>query len=180
MNKQTEIKLTIEGGGLSFKRSIDENTASRIISICMGSGNDAQDAMGVVQPASMNSGSPPKTAREYLLDYKPSNNQETILVLAYSRADVRKGDGFQQGDIKELFRETREKYSGNLSTDFNRLLRKGWIAERMKKDQALSKKPMYFITDTGRKALNNRFAKEAQPNSKPKKAVRRKKARVGK
>ena len=179
MTKQPEIKLTIEGGGLSFKRSIDENTALKIMNICMGSRNNEQHSMDVAQPVSVNSGSPPKTAREYLLTYKPSNNQEKILVLAYFLKEEKATSTFQQAHFNELFREGGEKHPANLSAEFTRVLRKGWIAEEKKQARASSKKSMYFITNTGLDVLANSFATNPVPKSKRKKAVRRKKARVG-
>ena len=178
MNKQLEIKLTIKGDGISINRSIDENTAAQIISLCIGSGNDGQDAMDVAQSVSMTSGSPSKTARGHLLFYKPSGNQEKILVLAHFLKEVRKIDPFQKDQINELFGEIREKIPAGLSTDFARLLRKDWVAEMMKKDKATNKKRVYFITNTGLDVLANGFA--TNPVPKRKKAVRRKKARVGK
>ncbi len=158
MTKQTEIKLTIEGRSLSYKCNIDENTASKIASICMSSGNEEQ--------YSIDSSNPSKTAREYLLAYKPSDNQNKILVLACFLNEVRKADAFQQAQIKELFREIKEQHPANLSMEFVRLLRKGWIAKDMKKGRASSNKPMYFITTTGLEVLNNRFAKVSMPKSK--------------
>ena len=160
MAKQTEIKLTIEGRSLSYKCNIDENTASKIASVCMRLDNNEQ--------YSIDSGNPSKTARECLLSYKPSNNQNKILVLAYFLKEVKKVDTFQQAQINELFRESGEQHPANLSMEFVRLLRKGWIAKAMKKGRASNKKPMYFITNTGLEVLNNRFAKVSMPKSKHK------------
>ena len=178
MTKKPEITLTIEGPNLSYKGSIDMNTALKIMNICTGSGNNEQHSMDVAQPESVNSGSPPKSAREYLLTYKPSNNQEKILVLACFLKEVGKTSTFQQAHFHDLFRESGEKHPANLSMEFKRVLQKGWIAEEKKQSRASSKKPMYYITNTGLDVLANGFA--TNPVPKRKKAVRRKKARVGK
>ena len=160
MAKHTEIKLTIEGRSLSYRCNIDKNTASKIASICMSPGTN--------EPYSMDSGNPSKTAREYLLSYKPNSNQSKILVLANFLREVRKVDAFQQAQISKLFRDAREQHLANLSREFARLMQKGWIANDVKKSRASSKKPMYFITNTGLEVLNNRFAKVAVPKSKRK------------
>jgi len=160
MTEKKHIIITIQGGGISFERQIDEDQAGKIIAFCLqpakgnGTKSGALSAVGQVDKPS------DESAAEYLLRHAPKRNPDKILVLAGYLRDIVSKSSFHPQEIKTLFRDAGELQPANFNRDFRWVQNTGWIAP----DQ--SKKGAFYITNTGLKVLRKGFPKELVDRSK--------------
>ena len=175
MTKQPEIKVSVEmklsinGVDCKYPQNLDEDTVQQIgrqiMGLCLGRDSIPAVTVGAEQPESV---------EKYMNRYSPDTHHEKILVLAFFLKQVEKVNPFQPAHIKELFPKAMEPTPANLPYEFKGLVKKGWITKEKKKGKSSGNKPLYYVTNTGREALDNNFANTS--TSKRKKTARRKKA----
>jgi len=154
LKKNGKIVIIIKGSNLSYKKEVDETTASRILSLCLGSEGD-ENIRAAHREISV-----PKDTRtqesivEYLNRYAPNRNPDKILTLACYLKEVRRKDAFTPEEIRVLFREASEILPGNYSRDFWWTVKNGWIAHDP------SRKGAFYVTNSGLNILKTGFPKD--------------------
>lgn len=170
--KESKITLTLTGKTLSYKKEIDEYTASQIVALCAGAG--AEKDLKVASPTKR-AGTDRESAAEYINRHTPKRNPDKILTLAGYIVDTYQKDSFQPNEIKNLFRDAGEVLPANFNRDFRWAVSNAWIA------QDHTKKGNYYITNTGMKVLRENFPDDLIKRSKSKvKAKKKSKIKQGK
>lgn len=144
MTKNNKIFVLIQGGGLSFKREINEAIAGQIIAFCPSP--DIKKFSVEHEKESV---------AEYMNRHVPQSNFDKILTLAGYLKEKQRKESIHLNEIKILFRESGEPMPSNFSRDIKRVIRNGWLA----KDP--QKRGNYYITNTGLKLLSSDFSKKS-------------------
>ena len=162
---ETKIKLILTGKTLSYKKEIDEYTASQIVALCAGSRAEKE-----TKPRQTEKPNVPnrESAAEYLNRHTPKRNPDKILTLAGYIVDTYQKDSFQPNEIKNLFRDAGEVVPANFNRDFRWAVGNAWIA------QDHVKKGNYYITNTGLKVLRENFPDDLIKKSKVKVKTKKK------
>jgi hypothetical protein len=172
MDAIKKVSITIDGGGISFKREIDERIAAQIIGLCLS----AEEAFASSASKKMSNNLPyahPKfrkeSTAEYINRFAANRNPDKILTLAAYLRDIQGRDSFNSGEIKSLFRDAGEILPANFSRDFLCVRNLGWIANDP------HAKGNFYITNTGLNVLKDGFPKEIVLQSKFRTIGRRRK-----
>ncbi|MBF4768342.1 hypothetical protein ISU10_11245 [Nocardioides agariphilus] len=168
-----KVDLTLDGGGLSFKRAVPEAVALKIMALAMG--------------ASVNLGQTPSTARrptpepetdldsaedkdtntftpldesvgEFVHRHGATRNVEKIAAIAMYLTTGGQ-ERFTSEQLKEQFPKAGEKVPGNYPRDFRWAVQSKWIAE----DHQRAKH--FYITNSGKNAVNSKFSKDVRKAS---------------
>lgn len=176
-----DFELTLEGDGITVKRSVDRATALAILNSVLspqrpeaasdlGSGGAlfaepqaaVEQAPGVgaakiaprlPAPATGTStpNDKPTSLREYVNRFEPKTNAQIILCIAQFLAEHESLDRFQRDEIKPKFPAAGEPLPKNYSRDFQTAMDKGWIGA----DPMNSS--LFFVTRTGEQQLAKGF-----------------------
>jgi len=162
----SEIKIKIEGEGITFEDKIERSLVPQIIGLCVAQHEKNSKAV-FEDPFNFFDGTKTSSKKresvaEYLQRRNPKRNPDKILALAGYIKDVQKKDHFFSEEIKSLFRQARESLPANFTRDFNWVIASGWIDEDPDKENA------YFITTTGIKTLEGGFPEELVEKSRNK------------
>jgi hypothetical protein len=181
-NTTAAFKLSLDGNGISVERSIDSPTAWRIMSVLMEADGTAADASlpAMVAP---HTGQPAASAqptrpgpgthslREFLDAHEPGRNVETIVAIATYLKVHRGMETFKREDVKKGFREASEPAPGNYGRDFNWARSAGWIANTDTRGE-------YYVTATGRKAVEGNFPPDVRRASAVGKTARKRRSKT--
>jgi hypothetical protein len=97
------------------------------------------------------------SAREFLNQQQPRNDVEKTLVVAYYLENFRDTTPFNISDLETIFKKAKESVPDNMNDKVNQNIAKGYMDEMdVKKD----KKKAWFLTATGKKAVEDGFKKE--------------------
>lgn len=147
------VKLTLHGAGLSFERDLPQETALAVINVVMGGQTTPRTSPIVAHPPAGRGTS--QSLREYMAEVEASRNPEKILAIgAYLIASGQ--EGFTRDQVKSQFQSAGEPVPGNYPRDFTLTVAAGWIAERP------GSPGQYYVTNTGQKALDERFPKDTR------------------
>lgn len=166
-NEPQLFKIVIEGGGLRLDRSIDEGRAREIINILMG--GTAAPSPGAPRMGSLHSppspaGAPPGvrlSLREFLTIAQATNWPAKITAIGVYLHDHEGQADFSREDVRGRFRHAGEGQPGNYHRDFAVAVGNGWVAEDSRKPGS------HYVTNTGRQAVESKFAGEAKRASGP-------------
>jgi hypothetical protein len=154
---EKRITITIKGEGISVERKVDEQLASKILSLCMIARVEGE----VVEKSVSSTPLDPshgtlsvESPAEYLNRHTPKRNPDKILAFAQYLKEAKNKDSFHPLEIKMLYRDAGEVLPANLSRDFQWVTKIGWIAPDPKK------KGNFYVTNTGTKVLKAGFPKE--------------------
>lgn len=167
MGKQSKIKLSIKGGGLSYAADISPDVAGKIMELCLTSGSQG----GVMKALGMtpqHETSNQESLVEYLSRHSPRRNPDKILTVAGYIKEMLSKQFFHPNEIRNFFKDAGEMLPANFNRDFRWAIRSAWIA----KDP--SKKNNYYVTNTGLKVIREGFPDELIKKSKNKAGGRRK------
>jgi hypothetical protein len=186
-----KFKLKLVGDGISVERPVDAPTAWRILSVLMERDGTAPAsptvsetlplqtaAPAVTEPAtgrgsSSRQGSP--SLREFLDQHEPGRNVEKIAAIAAYLEEHREMGSFTKEDVRKGFRDASEPVPGNYGRDFNWARSAGWIANTDNRGE-------YYVTKTGREAVQNNFPPDIRKASAVGKTARKRrpKSKAGK
>jgi hypothetical protein len=118
-------------------------------------------------------GSP--SLREFLDQHEPGRNVEKIVAIAAYLEEHRGMGSFTKEDVRKGFRDASEPVPGNYGRDFNWARSAGWIANTDNRGE-------YYVTKTGREAVQNNFPPEIRKASAVGKTARKRrpKSKAGK
>ena len=151
-------KVTLVGEGTSFERDITEAVALEILATIMGDAPPSARS-GAIQAEVPRTGAGSgraQSVREYIDQSEPKRNVDRILAIAGYLEDVRDVDTFSADDVRRGFRDAKEKVPGNYSRDFSWAVKNGWLSP----DDDVPGE--YYVTETGRTALNSKFSDEVK------------------
>lgn len=166
MSKENTIySLTLEGDGVSIKKSIDADTGRRIVNLVLGG-----FASGVSMPTlsshnttpidstksrNESSGSSTKqdkstpiSVREFINSVNATNNAEKIVAFGMFLGEEMGKNTFTYEDVKNCFPKAAEKMPANFGRDFRAAIEKGLICEDH------NSTGQYYVTKTGQKAIS--------------------------
>lgn len=167
---EASYELTLEGEGVTVRRSIDASVAATILQMVVGGGvvtpvtraagtSSAHGPAAVPQPAIP--GAPPAeglfeelSPGEYVDEVEAKRNPDKIVAFA-SWINIYQGqETFTSDEIKELFDRAGEVMPKNFSRDFRWAQQVRWITESMQE------KGSYRLTKRGKQAIDERFSSE--------------------
>jgi len=170
------FELKLDGNGIRVERRVDAATAWRVLAALMeadgaAAASPSVPAMAAPQtaapaaarqpPANGQPASPGQSVhslREFLDAHEPGRNVETIVAIATYLKAHRGMDTFTKEDVRKGFREASEPVPGNYGRDFNWARSAGWIANT-------DTRGGYYVTETGRKAVEANFPPEVKKAS---------------
>lgn len=153
----SNIVVSIEGSGLSFKKEVSLDKAGQIITFLGlninqdGSGSDSTPQILSLDSVSFN---PKTTPREYIQKSVAKTNAQKITALANYLSDIEKVTSFSKQEIKILFGRAGEKNPRNFLRDLKEAKRLGYITEdHQEKDK-------YILSDKGKEIFSTGFVQE--------------------
>jgi hypothetical protein len=150
-------ELALEGGGMSMKRTIPEDLALQIISVVMGGdGGSAPAGSRIVAPRRQVQGSGNLTVGEFIAQSQAVRNPDKIAAIGAFLTDHLAQETFSRDEVKAQFQHAGETPPGNFARDFNVAISSKWIA------QAQGKAGEFFVTNTGRQAIDQHFPQEVR------------------
>jgi hypothetical protein len=175
------FEISVKGEGIEVVRSVDRLTALEVIRVVLGSGSGLAASIpasprraarlqspGGSRPSSGGvSGTPAggplidarTTVGEYITSCDAQGFPAKITAIGNYLEFRNQVDYFSKDDIKAQFRPAGESLPSNFPRDFNDAISKRWIAvSPHDKDQ-------YFVTNTGKAAIEARFARSARKAS---------------
>ena len=169
---ENEFKLSLEGDGISVKKSINRETALAILHSVMSEAPMTPQALPPTvasPPVAFDNISPdspsqsssstlpptakgkPKSLREFVNDCEPKTNAQVILAIAQFLAEHEGQDRFKRDQIRPKFPSAGEALPKNFSRDFQTTIDKGWIGEDPLENDS------FFVTRTGEEQIKHGF-----------------------
>jgi hypothetical protein len=153
MSEQSNIKLTLEGGGLSYAGSVTLRQAAEIVRVASLKPEDL-----LVKSSPSTPSNPPSdkasvselSLPEAINAAKPGNSPETITVIATWIMDTEGADSVSRADVASRYRDARLPPPGNMPRDFSQAVRKGLLAP------VRGNSNQFYVTQTGRALLANK------------------------
>jgi len=177
-SERTTYELRLKGGGISVERQVTEEQALRVISLVMGNnlgrsvgggGGPSQKATSSAAGAGASVGH--STVGEYIEEVGARRNADKIAAIGAFLMDSHDMETFTRDDVKGQFQNAGEAPPANFSRDFAVALSNKWLA------QPHGVTGQYFVTKTGRTALERQFSMEGRrPAAKSTRRRPRKKA----
>ena len=152
MTEESQVNLTLDGGGLSYRGVVSLLQAAEIVRIASLKPSELLQksvplAASTLQPKSETLG---LSLPETLNVAKPATSPETIAVISTWIMDTEGAESVSRADVASRYRDARLPPPGNLPRDFSQAVRKGLLASvRGSSDQ-------FYVTKTGRALLENR------------------------
>lgn len=174
--KAVTYRLTLKGDGVTVEREVTEDHARQIIAIVMGGAamagapaRPSASAGGITRAAS---GQIP-ALREFVDEVGAQRNPEKIVAIGAYLVDHLGQDNFSREEVKSQFKNAGEGVPGNYPRDFRWAIIAGWIAP----DPNTSGR--FFVTDSGRDALTQKFPDEIRERTRQAKTTRRRRRKAG-
>jgi hypothetical protein len=175
---QLPYAVTLKGEGLSLDRKVDVATARSVMNLLLGGTASAGRQMGErgntisVPPVQViQHDERPLSLREYLDQVEAKRNPDKIVSIAEFLSFGEGQHDFTSEDLKGRFRTAGEAPPANFSRDFSWTIQNGWIAEDAQKPG------VYYVTQRGKQAIEQRFSKEIKKKSSINRGSVRRKAR---
>lgn len=158
---ELDYQVIVKGPGINVNRSVRVETAASVVTLVMGGDVPSH------KPADMGHPKESRSLREYLIDVEARRNPDKITAIGAFLTD-RGQESFTRTDIRGQFRAAGEPVPANFARDFSLTLSSGWIAPDPESPGG------YFVTQTGRGAINKKFAVDLR-----RQVRRRKRSRQG-
>lgn len=161
-------KLNLTGGGVTVDREVSEEQARQIVAIVMGGASVAgpltRSASGIATRAVSGQ---TRGLREFIDEVAAERKPEKILAIGAYLIDNLGQQSFSREEVKAQFKNAGEGVPGNYPRDFKWAITAGWIAPDPEADDR------FFVTDTGRQALDQQFPDEVRDKTRQGKGARR-------
>lgn len=165
--KPQSYTLTLKGDGVSISREIDEITATAVIQAMMGSGIGAASPFNRDRQASVPPSGLRKSLREALDEAEAKRMPDKIVTIGEFLISQAGQEDFSKEDVRARFRAAGEAAPGNFGRDFAWTVSNGWVAEDP------NNPGRYYVTQTGKAAIEAKFSGEVKKKSGFKPAGRR-------
>jgi hypothetical protein len=150
--------ISIKGNGIVVEKSVSAQVARQVINAVMGAVSES--ASGPAKHADAVIGTNPEarrtSLREFLEESQARRNPDKIITIAQYLYQVEDKELFTRDDIRGRFRSAGEAAPANFPRDFAWAVKNGWIAEDTKSPNS------FYVTQTGRNAIGNRFPNEVK------------------
>ncbi|GGJ14470.1 hypothetical protein GCM10010885_24660 [Alicyclobacillus cellulosilyticus] len=163
-----QIKLT--GPGLNFETDITPEKASHIVQICLSDTSFPSHILDKKTRQEVNKDN--LSVAEYFNLFNPRRNPDKILCFASYIIDILGRESFEPEEIKPYFQKCGEPTPKNFSRDFRWAVSNGWL------DESLNNPGQFYITSSGRKALESKFALDVIQKTKSPEFKARQKRRI--
>lgn len=169
---EATYQLTLKGAGVTIERTIPESVALSVISIVMG-GDAGPAPMPRRNPPATTlpgggTGRPGVTVGEFMTAVEAKRHPDKILAFGAYLMDEMGRETFTRDEVRSMFQRAAEPVPANFHRDFTWAVSNRWLGEQTDTPGA------YYVTITGRKALENKFAAEVKAATK---LTRRRRAR---
>jgi hypothetical protein len=167
---ETTYDLTLRGAGVTIERKVPESIALTIIATVMGGAPTGRlvttrgGPLNVAQPAV---GGVALTPGEYLSSVEAKRNPDKILAFGAYLMDHMGRETFTRDEVRAMFQRAAEAVPGNYHRDFTWAVSNRWLGEQPGTPGA------YYVTRTGRDAINGKFGSEVKAATKQGKGRRR-------
>jgi hypothetical protein len=161
-----EIKITIEGEGLSYEGKTDLFKASQILAFLSSAVGDKERLPATTRSLSVtypNTTSP----REAIVASGATTNPEKITVLADYCASLQNHAPVTRQEVKMHFGKAGERIPRNFNRDWKEAVTLGYICEDPEQ------KDHFYVTSSGRFAIENQFNQEAKSKTTRRKSPKR-------
>lgn len=153
-SNSSPYRITVEGDGLNFTRSVSESIARDIMFVAMG--GSVSGGISTRQGASPQLPSDDSTSRqtvgEYLQHVNARQNADKIVAIGLYLQETQDRQSFTRDEVKSMFPLAGERIPGNFSRDFATAIKSKWIAATG------SASGEFFVTNSGRQAVQAQFA----------------------
>lgn len=151
--------VSIKGNGVVVEKSVPAEVARRVINALMaGAFSESASMSGKRSDAASATGSEARriSLREFLEESSARRNPDKIITIAEFVRQFEDKELFTREDIRGRFRLAGEAAPANFPRDFTWAVKNGWIAEDAKSPNS------FYVTQTGRNAIANRFSSEVK------------------
>ena len=161
---ESEYELILKGNGVTIERKVPESVALSVIALVMGGApahtplqrrSSAADAPLGGRAAGLG-----VTVGEFMTAVEAKRNPDKILAFGAYLMDEMSRETFTRDEVKSMFQRAAEPVPGNFHRDFTWAVSNRWLGEQADAPGA------YYVTATGRKALERKFAAEVKAASK--------------
>lgn len=169
MPDKNDHKVTIKGKDLSFEQSVSLSLARRLVALAASGDTAPPGHMPPARSASASTPAPSTASQpdvqalslaEYLAQHEAKRNIEKITAIGeYLKVHQSKGT-FTEQDLIDGFEAAGEAPPGNLVRDITWAKKAGWLAEKSDQDGH------YYVTNSGRHAIGQKFSQEVRAKSK--------------
>jgi len=146
---ETRFQIKLTGPGLNFETDITPEKASHIVQICLGGSSLPSHILD--KQVRTEAGKDNLSVVEHFNQYNPRRNPDKILCFASYIIDILGRESFEPEEIKPYFQKCGEPTPKNFSRDFRWAISNGWL------DECLDNPGHFYITSSGRKALDSNF-----------------------
>lgn len=153
MSEEANVKLSLEGGGLSYANSITILQAAEIVRIAsLKPGELLERSASAPSPSTRQQKNSVAeiSLPEALKLGNPSTSAETIAVIATWIMDTESAEAVTRADVAARYRDARLSPPANLPRDFSQAIRKGFLAP------VRGSNDLFYVTQTGRALLNGK------------------------
>jgi hypothetical protein len=150
-------RVKLEGEGLVLEREVTKDVGQRIAVLVLTGAGDTQGLPrrgAIDQVAQLEGHSANLSLREFILKHEPKRSPDKIVAIGVYLSDHAHKDSFAREDLEEAFQAAGEAMPGNLFRDVKWAVRTGWIAPKP------GAKNRYYVTNSGREAVTQRFPKQ--------------------
>ena len=151
--------VSIKGNGVVVEKSVPAEVARRVINALMagafseGASMSGSAATQRARQALRHAGS---RCENFLKNRSARRNPDKIITIAEFVRQFEDKELFTREDIRGRFRLAGEAAPANFPRDFTWAVKNGWIAEDAKSPNS------FYVTQTGRNAIANRFSSEVK------------------
>ncbi len=164
--KEEQFTVSIKGEGITIEKSVSADVARKMIDVIMGGPRAYEPVSEREVPVSKDSlagarsaiasGARRMSLREFLHESQASSNPEKITAIGEYLREHEGKDEFTRDDIKGRFRQAGEAPPKNFSRDFSVATKNVWVADDANSPGS------FFLTNTGRAAIKNKFSAEVK------------------
>lgn len=171
--KDSTYELSLKGQGIEVERNVGEEVALQILAILMGGGQAGPASRGaaVQLGRTTRGGGRGQSLREFLNQVEAKRNVDKIVAIASYLETERGYETFSSDQIKKEFKTAREPIPANYPRDFKWAVGVGWLAPEPDDPDE------YYVTESGRKAVEAKFSPEIKKTTTVGKTERRRRPR---
>ena len=156
MSEEQLYKVKIEGCGLSLEREVLKAIGDQVVVLIL----TGQQDIGTTRHQTdlrhkVLRGSAEMSLREFLNESNATKIPEKITAIGNYLMTSKNNDVFNRDDIITGFESAAESVPKNLPRDIKWTLKAGWIALKT------GTKDQYYVTHTGKQALEGKFSSDA-------------------
>jgi hypothetical protein len=151
--------LTLIGEGMSITRDVDQPTARAIVDIVLGGRPSISPRAEQGGPQVSQSDGKRMSLREFLNEADAKRMPDKIVTIGEYLISQTGQEDFSGDDVRDRFRAAGEVTPANFSRDFKWTISNGWVAEDPKNAGR------YYVTQTGKAAIQAKFSGDVRKNS---------------